>query len=104
MEKKENIKYINKIMVIGTVVNAVITLVTASSDPREMPVVLIFILFFFLAINIAGVVLSIFLKSKTGPRLVMIGSIVFIPIGMIAIFGARKVLDNLKREEINLEG
>lgn len=65
--------------------------------------VLSLIMFLFLAINITGLILSNFIKGKIGPLLVMIGSIAFIPIGAIAILGARKVLDSIKVEKLNLE-
>lgn len=104
METDNKGQSVNKLMIIGTIVNAAIVLfVTVGADTDEMPAVLGLILLAFLAINVIGLIVSSFSKGKAGPLLIIIGSIAFIPIGGIALFGARQVLDARKREAMDLE-
>lgn len=101
-------RYVNKLMIAGTIVNLVpVFLFSMGVSPDEMPPEFSFILNIcfqiFILINISGIILSYTIKGKIGPILVMVGSIAFIPAGMIAMYGARQVLDGLKRDAINQE-
>ena len=101
METEQSVKYINKLMIIGTVVNAFMVMTTSVGLAGEVyATIFSLIMLGFLLISIIGLFLSAFNQSKFGPILVIVGSVIFIPIGIIAILGARKVLDNIKREEL----
>ena len=50
-------------------------------------------------LNIAGIVLMFSKKVKAGCTLFLIGSALFVPIGLIGVFGARKMMDKLKEED-----
>lgn len=87
---------INAIMVIGVALNFIGVLQVLLI---ELP--LIFFLGFtcLWIISVFGLMMSLSPKSKAGPILVIIGSILFFPLGLIAVIGARNSLDILKREE-----
>ncbi len=53
----------------------------------------------FWACSLAGAVLIQTGNPKTGAVLVMIGCALFVPIGLIGVFGAKKVREELKRRE-----
>jgi hypothetical protein len=57
------------------------------------------VLSIFLLLNIIGVVLILIHKVKTGSILFLVGSLGFIPIGLLGAIGARNNLDKLKEQE-----
>ena len=93
-EKKGN--SINGLMITSVVINCVIEL-WVFTDPELSG--LGFIMLPFLLLSIAGLIISNVSKDKAGPILVIIGCIAFVPIGLIGMFGARKAMDELKREQ-----
>jgi len=58
-------------------------------------------LFIFWLISLCGIILSAFKLKTIGPIFVIIGSLPFIPLGLIALFGSRKILDSIKRAEFD---
>jgi hypothetical protein len=82
---------------IGVLINALVATVICASG--EYPDVLGQIMFGFVALSIAGIVLVAAGSRRTGAIVAMIGSVVFVPIGIIGAIGARKILDQLKQEE-----
>lgn len=53
----------------------------------------------FTVINLTGMILSAAVAGKIGPILVMMGNVIFVPIGLIGAFGGRRALDQLKHLE-----
>lgn len=88
---------INPLMIIGFLISILGTLYSFATMPF-MGVVF----GLFTAINLIGIILSAAVTGKIGPILVIIGNIIFVPIGLIGAFGGRQALDHLKRME-NLE-
>lgn len=91
---------LNGIMITGVILNIVVGYITAAAHSEDMPV-LGALVAIFAVIEIIGLIVSGTSKGKTGPILVIIGCILFIPLGLVAGFGARKALDALKREEFD---
>lgn len=87
----------NTALVFGTLLNAVVFVLFGFSA-REFPI-LTAIMGSFFAVSVLGVVLVGAGARKPGAILSMVGSIVFIPAGVVAAVGARAVLDELAGEE-----
>ena len=51
------------------------------------------------AIYILGFIMIVSGVRKAGAIIVIIGSVAFIPLGILSIIGARKILDKIKEEE-----
>jgi hypothetical protein len=64
----------------------------------ELPVVT-WILAIFATIGLLGLIISTLSYDKTGPIIVLISCICFLPFGIIAGLSARNALDALKRKE-----
>ncbi len=102
MESVKSGKYLNKAMIIGVIINVVLAAATfAGLSGERFSGTFKLIMLFFLSISFVGLIISAFFKRKTGPYLVIVGSIVFFPIGIVAMLGARKILDDMKREQFN---
>lgn len=75
------------LIIASIVINSLLTLTTAQQMPGIEwlfgPAV---------ALQVIGLGISLAGSKKIGAPIVMIGSIVFIPIGLIGFFGARKML------------
>ena len=52
--------------------------------------------------SLLGVLLVLGGRQKLGARLVFIGSVPFVPLGLIAVLAARKLLDEIRRQEFGL--
>ncbi len=84
-------------MIAGVLLNLFIAVLASLSYYEEM--LFIVVLFaIFAVVSLTGLFISAVSRSKAGPIIVIIGSICFIPIGLVAAFGARKALDSLKQE------
>ena len=57
------------------------------------------VLGFFLLFNLIGITLLLSNKVRAGNTLFIVGSIGFVPIGLIGILGARSNLDKLNEQE-----
>jgi len=68
-----------------------------ATDP-ELPAVFGYILLGLSTMNLVGALLMLTPLNKAGAIVVIVFSIPFVPIGIIGILGARKWLDELKRE------
>lgn len=53
----------------------------------------------FVLLNILGIIFIVSGKIKTGAIVFMVGSVAFIPIGLIGFFGGRSVLNKLKQKD-----
>lgn len=84
------------LIIFGIVINATITVVLGASG--EFPPILVAIMASFSALSILGAIMIGRGQRRLGARMIFIGALPFVPIGLIAVFGAREVLDELKRE------
>lgn len=81
----------------GIIANLIATLATLANladDGRDSGLVVIFavILGGFVALSVLGLILAGSGKKKVGGILVIIGSVVFVPLGLIGAFGGRKIM------------
>lgn len=87
-------KSTNSLIYIGFIIHVSITLIAGLDEE--------FILYFMsvpLLGNFVGLCLLTFTdKTKLGAQIFMISSFLFVPIGLIGIFGCRKVLDSINEE------
>ncbi len=91
---------INTITYLGLFVNALILVYIGCLETYEflfIPAVIAFLL------CIIGLVLLIIDKIKAGSILFFIGSIFFVPLGMIAAMGIGKTISDLKERKFNKE-
>ena len=86
-------------MWIGLAIHAFICLIQLGQPDT---IIFYFVLPFVL-LNIVGIFLIISGKIKTGAIVFMVGSVAFIPIGLIGFFGARSVLNKLKQKDFYKE-
>lgn len=95
IENKKN--RINKLMVIGFLIEFIVILIVFTDEtfPRELGLILLF----FIVIGIIGLIISSISLTKAGPIIVIIGNVLLIPLGIISILGASKELDIIKREK-----
>jgi hypothetical protein len=92
--------YLNGYLVGGLVANAVVSSVVALGHP-DMPV-LPYIFLPILALGLLGLLLIASGSRRIGARIFLVASVVFVPLGMIGIAGARRVLDQLEQESLEL--
>jgi hypothetical protein len=84
-------------MIAGVLLNLLVGIFASLSYYEEIHFIVV-LFAIFAAICLAGLFISAASRSKAGPVIVIIGSIFFIPVGLVAAFGARKALDSLKQE------
>ncbi len=92
----------NGLIIASVVINGILTVITAANP--EMPGAFTAIMGLFVALSVIGAIMISSGSKKGGAIMVIVGCIFFIPIGLIGVFGARKVLDELKRAEFNQQG
>ncbi|HEX7415439.1 MAG TPA: hypothetical protein VF411_15460 [Bacteroidia bacterium] len=88
----------NSSIYIASLIHSIVTVLGFMQHP-----LLGVVLSIFLCMNIVGVVLLLMNRPKLGNMLFLIGSMGFIPIGLIGAFGARKNMDRIKEEEFQLK-
>ena len=86
----------NGMMGVGFLLNALVTLAIGSSGELGR---LVWILVAFLAVSALGMLLTFAGARKPGATLAIIGATGFIPIGLVLLLGARKVLDQMNKEK-----
>jgi hypothetical membrane protein len=89
-------------MIGGIIVNALVVLAVGALG--EYPAKLAMVLAVPVALSVLGAILVGVGQRKVGAWLVMIGCVVFVPIGLIGALGGRKVLDQLRQEEFEAGG
>ena len=89
----------NGLVVVSIIINTILVVILGSSG--EYPPFLVGMMGVFLGLSILGAIISVAGAKKPGAVLIIIGCILFIPIGAIGIFGARKILDAAKEAEFN---
>lgn len=91
-------KWINSQMVIWLVIQLLMLLFTMSSQEQES-LIIFWMTLPFAILNCIAIAIILFGKPKTGSILFFIGSVLFIPIGIIGAIGARKNLNQIKKEK-----
>ena len=88
-------KSTNPTIYLAFVIHIIVTLVVGADEE-----ILLYIMAIPLLMNLVGLIfLSFTDKIKLGAKIFMFGSFVFVPIGLIGVFGCRKVLDALNEDE-----
>ena len=87
----------NPLLMVGVVLNSLVTLSLFAAD--EYPPFIAQTMSIFDAISLLGIMMILFGAKKAGAITAFIGCVVFIPLGLIGAIGARRVLDELNREE-----
>ncbi|MFK8002757.1 MAG: hypothetical protein AB8H86_24445 [Polyangiales bacterium] len=88
----------NAFAAIGVVVNALVLL--AAIDIGEFPALTVAFALFWL-LSLAGVVVVLAGQRKAGAYMIMAGSALFVPIGIIGLLGARQILDKITEEDFH---
>ncbi len=88
----------NGIMIGGVVANSFAVFSVATGG--ELPIGFALFMGLFVLISMIGLLICFTSSGKTGPILVAVGSVLFVPLGLIAVFGVRKVLDEIQREKL----
>ncbi|WP_103070481.1 hypothetical protein [Aquimarina sediminis] len=91
-------KLINPLMIVWLIIQLLIVLFTMNSSDNE-GLILFWMALPCLILNCIGVMIILSGKPKTGSILFMIGSVVFVPIGLIGAMGARKILNKIKEDK-----
>lgn len=86
---------INGKLLFGLLINAAMTAFVAIEER-----VLLYVMGPFLALSLLGAALLLLGHARRGAQLVIAGSIGFIPAGLVAVLGARDVLDSLSQQEL----
>ncbi|MGA2641087.1 MAG: hypothetical protein ABSG21_09300 [Spirochaetia bacterium] len=82
----------NALMVVGVVLDAIVGIAYGAAEGT----VAFLICFILVALSVAGLIVVARGSKKAGAILVIIGAAGFVPLGLIAIFGAKRVLDQAK--------
>lgn len=61
---------------------------------------LFYIMSAFWLLSVLGLLIAIGKQYKVGGILIIIGSIIFVPLGLIAVFGARKIMQPLDSSDL----
>ena len=84
----------NPLLIIGLLVNILITILIKASGRYDILFFEISMIFIFL--NIIGWLLIFYNKVRLGAIIYIIGCVLFIPLGIIGIIGAKKSMNNYK--------
>ncbi len=84
------------LVVIGLLVNALVTLFMFYSERYEGLAMFSLVA---LIISVFGLILMLANKIKIGGILFIIGSVFFVPIGLVGIAGARKIMNEEKEQK-----
>ncbi|MBW1295726.1 hypothetical protein [Aquimarina litoralis] len=91
-------KFINPLMIIWLAIQMLTIYLTFFSQSQDS-VIIFWITFPFFILNCIGIAIILTGKPKTGSILFLIGSVVFMPIGLIGAMGARKNLNQIKEDK-----
>ena len=97
----KEVKDANPLLITGIVIHLIITGVVAASPDYGIGLALL--LLPFVALNLIGFGMIQAKKLKAGCIVYAIGSILFVPIGMIGLMGVRKIMNKLKEEKFAAE-
>lgn len=82
------------LMIVGLVLNSLAAL-SIGFNPEVGPV-FASIMMAFWAVSMLGVMLIMAGKKKVGAIVVVVGAVAYVPLGLVAVFGARKVLESIR--------
>lgn len=85
-------------MIIWLIIQLLIVLFTMYSQEKES-LIIFWMTLPFLILNCIAILIILLGKPKTGSILFLIGSVLFIPIGLIGAIGARKILNKIKEKK-----
>ncbi len=85
-------------MIIWLIIQLSIVLFTISSNDQDA-LIFFWITLPFLILNSIGIIIILLGKPKIGSTLFLIGSIIFVPIGLIGAIGAKKILNKIKEDQ-----
>jgi len=88
----------NMLIIVSIIINIMATIGLGDQYPEYQEMVL-GVCGFFVALSIVGAVMISSGSRDTGAILVTIGCFVFVPIGLIGVYGAKKVRDQVTREK-----
>lgn len=101
MEEKKT--GVNGLILVSLVINFLVALsVLGRGAGEEFLMIFFLVMLAFWILSVVGTIMIAGGGRKKGAWLVIIGCAVYVPIGLIGVFGARKILDQLKREEAGL--
>ena len=88
-------KKTNNLIYLGFAIHIIVSLLAGLDDE---------VILLFMAIPLLGNLVGLYFLSftdhiKLGAKIFMWSSILFVPIGLIGVYGCRKVLDSLNEEE-----
>ncbi len=86
----------NALMIVGVILNALVGI--AYSLAKDYIGILVIALIA-VGISLAGMIMIATGPKRAGAILVIIGAVFFVPLGLLAIFGAKRVLDQVKAEK-----
>lgn len=89
---------LNPLLLVGVGLNTALGLVASLGADSSLFAVILGPL---VALCVVGVVLVSAGKPKAGAITVMLGSFGFVPLGLIAVLGARRVLDELEAQRLD---
>lgn len=93
-------KNVNAITIVGLVINFLILLFTNMSDAYQVLTIPTTIS---LVLCITGVFLMHFNNVKIGSIMFYIGSVMFVPLGIVGIMGVRKTISKIEEDKFNKE-
>lgn len=85
-------------MIIWLIIQFLFVLFTISSTERDS-LIIFWMTLPFLILNCIAVAIILLGQPKIGSILFLIGSVIFVPIGIIGAIGARKILNQIKEEK-----
>lgn len=94
---------INALVIAGLIINVLVAL-SFSINPDlgdiAKPVMLFMLVSW--AVSVIGAVMVATTGKKAGAILIIIGCVLFVPIGLIGVFGAKKILEEINRIEADV--
>ena len=86
----------NPLLIVGALLNVCFALLVAANPVTRFlaPAFLLFGVG-----QVVGLTLVATNRRRMGARLVLLSSLLFVPLGLIAVLGARQVLDRLERDD-----
>ncbi|MDP8080281.1 hypothetical protein [Phocoenobacter skyensis] len=95
---------INGLIIASFIINPIIA-VLGTSDPAlgSFGYTLMIGLLSIWGLGIIGLIVFLSTGKKAGVIMMMISFVLFVPIGLIGIFGAKKVLEDINKKEAGIE-
>lgn len=78
------------LMIVGLILNSVAMLSVCSND--NVGGIFAGVMLFCWAVSVLGLVLVLAGRKVPGAIMVIVGSVAYVPLGLVAVFGAKKIL------------